>query len=96
MYVTGTLKAGSNMGGGKWELVPNRVRYNKVGLSHATFYPHDTMSYVDNAIRGGDFVENFSLENLILSKCQSLFRGRSIPLTGFESPTFPHLVYCPI
>jgi hypothetical protein len=88
MYVTETLRGLSNMVGESGN--------NKVGLSHATFYPHDTMSYVDNAIRGGDFVENFSLENLILSKCQSLFRVGSIPLTGFESPTFPHLVYCPI
>jgi len=48
------------------------------------------MSYVDNYTVRGKYVENFSLEYLEMSKCQSRFRDNTIPLGVYGSPTFPH------
>ena len=60
------------------------------GVITPIIYPPDTMSYVDNSIVRGKYVENFSLKYLEMSKCQSRFRHYTIPLKGYGSPTFSH------
>ena len=48
------------------------------------------MSYVDNYMVRGKYVENFSLEYLEMSKCQSRFRYYTIPLVGLKILYIPH------